>query len=419
MSSAEAPVVTVRVPLTPRLVELLSGEWRYVPILTAIALIWIFFGAMDPKFLSPRNLSNLSLQSIVTGTLALGLAQVLIIRQIDMSVAAVSGVAATITGQLLLVFDTSVWLAIAAGVLFGVAVGFLQARWITRTRAPGFLVTFGVSLILAAAQLLLPRTGQINLFGTDLTFLAGSCVHKFLSWGLVALAGAAFAVFRYLSVSDAIKAGLHVTVVKNVVAPTLAVLLVVAVAVAALNAHNGVPVALLLFILAIIVLSYVGSHTRFGIYLYAAGSNPSAVVRAGIKVDRIRIAAFMICGGFAAFGDILAASRLLGAIVGHGHAAARSDHGRRGGRHEPFRRQRLALVGLARSPGDHQHLQRNRPSGSGHRGQARDARHRPYPCDLDQLCRPQFLERPFGRGMSTARGRRRDPNLKPIEDERK
>lgn len=272
-----------------------------------------FFGALDPKFLSPRNLSNLSLQSIVTGTLALGLVPVLIIRQIDMSVAAVSGVAATITGQLLLVFDTSVWVAIGAGVLFGVAVGFLQARWITWTRAPGFLVTFGVSLILAAVQLLLlPRTGQINLFGTDLTFLAGSYVHKTLSWGLVAVAAIAFAVFRYLSVSDAIKAGLHVTVLKNVVVPTLAVLLVVAVAVAALNAHNGVPVALLLFIVAIIVLSYVGSHTRFGIYLYAAGSNPSAVVRAGIKVDRIRIAAFMICGGFAALGGILAASRLLG-----------------------------------------------------------------------------------------------------------
>jgi len=313
MSSAEAPIVKVRAPLTPRVVELLSGEWRYVPILAAIALIWIFFGAMDPKFLSPRNLSNLSLQSIVTGTLALGLVPVLIVRQIDMSVAAVSGVAATIAGQLLLVFDTSVWIAIAAGVLFGVAIGFLQARWITWTRAPGFLVTFGVSLILAAAQLLLlPRTGQINLFGTDLTFLAGSYVHRSLSWGLVAVAAAAFAIFRYLSVSDAIKAGLRVTILKNVVIPTIAMLVVVAVAVAALNAHNGIPVALLLFILAIIVLSYVGSHTRFGIYLYATGSNPSAVIRAGVKADSIRIAAFMICGGFAAFGGILAASRLLG-----------------------------------------------------------------------------------------------------------
>lgn len=63
MSSVEAPALTVRAPLMPRLIELLSGEWRYVPILAAIALIWIFFGLMDPKFLSPRNLSNLSLRA--------------------------------------------------------------------------------------------------------------------------------------------------------------------------------------------------------------------------------------------------------------------------------------------------------------------------------------------------------------------
>lgn len=58
----------------------LSGEGRYVPILTAIVLIWILFGVWDPKFLSPRNLSNLSLQNTVTGILTLGLVPVLIIR---------------------------------------------------------------------------------------------------------------------------------------------------------------------------------------------------------------------------------------------------------------------------------------------------------------------------------------------------
>jgi Branched-chain amino acid transport system / permease component len=149
MSSVEVPIAPARTPLAPRLVELLSGDWRYVPILTAIVLIWILFGVWDPKFLSPRNLSNLSLQSVVTGILALGLVPVLIIRQIDMSVAAVSAVAGTITGQMLIVFDAPVSLAIAAGVAFGAAVGFVQGRWITWTKTPGFLVTFGVSLILA------------------------------------------------------------------------------------------------------------------------------------------------------------------------------------------------------------------------------------------------------------------------------
>ena len=215
------PIAPGKAPLGPRIVELLSGDWRYVPILTAIVFIWILFGVWDPKFLSPRNLSNLSIQSVVTGILALGLVPVLIIRQIDMSVAAVSAVAGTITGQMLIVFDAPVWLAIGAGVAFGAAVGFVQGRWITWTKTPGFLITFGVSLILAAVQLrLLPATGQINLFGTDLTFLAGSYVDKLLSWVLVLLAVAGFAVFRYFYVSDALKAGLPVTVLKNVVAPT-------------------------------------------------------------------------------------------------------------------------------------------------------------------------------------------------------
>lgn len=133
-----------------------------------------------------------------------------------------------------------------------------------------------------------------------------------MSWGLVLLAIAGFAVFRYLYISDAIKAGLPVTIAKNVAGPTAIVLVVMAIAVGGLNRHNGVPVAVLIFLMAIIVLSYIGSHTRFGVYLYAMGANPSAVARAGIKVDRIRIAAFMICRAFAAFGGILAASRLLG-----------------------------------------------------------------------------------------------------------
>ena len=299
--------------LLPKLAGLISGEWRYVPIMVAIVLIWAFFGLLDPKFLSPRNLSNLSLQCIVTAMLALGLVPVLIIRQIDMSVAAVSAVAATIAGQLLIAQNVSVWVAIAAGVAFGGLVGLVQGRWITWTRTPAFLVTFGVSLILAAMQLmLLPATGQINLFGTDITFLAGSYIDKSLSWGLAAVAIVVFVAFTSMSVSDARKAGLARTNLKHVVVPTLIVGGVLAVVISALNRHNGVPVALLILITAIIVLSYIGKHTRFGVYLYATGANPSAVVRAGIKVDRIRMTAFVVCGAFAAFGGILAASRLLG-----------------------------------------------------------------------------------------------------------
>jgi D-xylose transport system permease protein len=173
-------------------------------------------------------------------------------------------------------------------------------------------VTFGVSLALAALQLfLLPVTGQINLYGTDIVVLAGAYLPAGLSWAIGLLATIAFAAFRLSAFMEARNAGLEVSA-RTVVLPTVLVLIGLAVVVGALNMHNGVPVALLLFVVPIIVLTYVGSHTRFGLYLYATGGNPSAVARAGIDVDRIRIAAFVICGMFAAFGGIVGASRLLG-----------------------------------------------------------------------------------------------------------
>jgi hypothetical protein len=46
MTSVEVPIAPARTPLAPGMVELLSGDWRYVPILTAIVLIWILFGVL-------------------------------------------------------------------------------------------------------------------------------------------------------------------------------------------------------------------------------------------------------------------------------------------------------------------------------------------------------------------------------------
>ena len=56
--------------------------------------------------------------------------------------------------------------------------------------------------------------------------------------------------------------------------------------------------------------SFVASSTKFGRYVYAVGGNPEAARRAGINVDRIRIACFMISSFMAGVGGIILASRL-------------------------------------------------------------------------------------------------------------
>ena len=50
--------------------------------------------------------------------------------------------------------------------------------------------------------------------------------------------------------------------------------------------------------------------TVFGRYLFAIGGNPIAARLSGVPVDRVRIVAFLLCGGMAGLAGFLLACRL-------------------------------------------------------------------------------------------------------------
>jgi D-xylose transport system permease protein len=85
---------------------------------------------------------------------------------------------------------------------------------------------------------------------------------------------------------------------------------VLAAVVAVLSADRGVPLLLVIFGALVVGTDLVLQHTVFGRWMYAVGGNAEAARRAGINVRRIRVIAFMAASFFAAFGGILAASRL-------------------------------------------------------------------------------------------------------------
>ncbi len=82
-------------------------------------------------------------------------------------------------------------------------------------------------------------------------------------------------------------------------------------AVAVLNSDRGVPLAVLILLAFVAGMDYVAKRTKFGRHVFAVGGNPEAARRAGIRVNRVRIAVFALCSSMAAIGGILAASRLL------------------------------------------------------------------------------------------------------------
>lgn len=299
--------------------ERLGNELRFVPVALGLVALFLFFATQSDVFLTSRNLNNLLVQSTVTGIIALGLVFVLLVGEIDLSVAAISGVASVLMAKMVVDAGMPIPIAIAFGVLAGVVIGALSGRWITLIGVPSFVVTLGVGLVLNGVQLtLLPRTGRYNLLNTGVEDLAATNLSGASAWAVVLIGIALFALVKLTTQRARARAGLPAPMMSGVIVPVGVVAVLLVAVLMFLHNMRGLPMPVVLFVALLGVMSYVVSETKFGLYLYAIGNNIEAARRAGIKVDRIKMAAFAIAGGMAAFGGILSASRILGVSVSSG-----------------------------------------------------------------------------------------------------
>jgi len=72
----------------------------------------------------------------------------------------------------------------------------------------------------------------------------------------------------------------------------------------------GLPLAGVIIVVFLVVLTYLAKRTTFGRHVYAVGGNAEAARRAGINVARIRIVVFIISSAMAAIGGIILAANV-------------------------------------------------------------------------------------------------------------
>lgn len=310
-------VTTVALPQRRRSFgELLSSDLRALPIVIGLVVLWVFFASQSDVFLTPRNLSNLLVQSTVVGIMALGLMFVLLVKEIDLSVAAINGVTSVFMAKLIVEYGFSPWIAVPIVIVIGAGIGSLSARWVTYVGVPSFVVTLGLGLALNGLQLiLLPATARYSLNGTGLERIALTNIAGPWVWVVLAIGIAAFAALVLSDVARRKKAGLETPLFQGVVMPIAAAAALGIVVVAILSAHQGIPLVVLIFAVLLGIGGYILKETQLGLFLYAVGNNDEAARRAGVKVPRIKMAAFAIAGGIAALAGVIAASRTLGVGV--------------------------------------------------------------------------------------------------------
>ena len=253
-----------------RWTRLLGGGWIFVLL---IALIVIFTILRPEQFGSSFNLSMLAINAAILLVLSVGQTFVIIAGGIDLSVGTVLVFASIASAQIMLrisgaaggtygttqggwgVVFVGLIVALASGAFWGAVNGALVAT----ARIPPLIVTLGTfGMALGFAQILTN--------GTDIRAVPEILV-------------------------DAIGSGALV----------------------------GVPVLVVIAAAVALVGAVVLHLTRFGVHVFAVGSDKEAARRAGIQVGRKLVAIYMLSGTLAGLAAMMSTARFATTTIG-GHA---------------------------------------------------------------------------------------------------
>ena len=297
-----------------------GGDMGALPAVFGLIVLCAVFTALRPAFLTPINIANLFTQGAQITVIAMGLVFVLLLGEIDLSAGFASGVCAAVLAVTLTVHGLPWYVAVVAALVTGMVIGTVLGTLVAKVGIPSFVVTLAGFLAFQGVVLLLVRGGtNISIRDEVILAIANRNLPPALSWALYAVGVAGYAAMLLLRAHRRRSRSLPADPMSLIALRIGAVAVIAGVVVYVLNLERslnplrislkGVPVVVPLIVLLLILWTFVLRRTAFGRHIYAVGGNAEAARRAGINVDRIKIACFVICSTMAAVGGIVAASR--------------------------------------------------------------------------------------------------------------
>ncbi|MFA7323154.1 MAG: ABC transporter permease [Candidatus Nanopelagicales bacterium] len=315
-----------------------GGDVGSLPaVLGLVALVVLFSVLQGETFFTALNFANLLNQGTAIIVLAMGLVFVLLLGEIDLSAGFAAGTCAAVLAVTLTNRQWPWPLALAAALITGLVIGFLIGLLVARLGIPSFVVTLAAFLGLQGVMLLIiGEGGTIPIQNEVLLAVMNNNMPVWAGWTLWAVVVLGFAAVTLRAILNRRKVGLQASSTSVWLAKVLAVAILLGVAVYLLNIQRqvvrpgrlactdtgavnepigcipviqGVPWAVLVVLVLLVILTFVLSRTSYGRHIYAVGGNSEAARRAGISVPGIKISCFMICSFMAAVAGVLLASR--------------------------------------------------------------------------------------------------------------
>ena len=235
---------------------------RYGTLLGFAAILVFFWVSLPDTFMTARNWLNISQQMSMLIVVAAGMTIVMVMSDFDLSVGSMASLAGIVVA-ILFTFDFSIWAAVAAALVIGLAAGAVNGALIAYVGILPFVATLATLTMLSGAAFVV--SGGKTISGRAIPGEFGDFARGGLplgGWGGVAVS-----------------------------IPNLTVVALV--------------VAVLVWVLL--------EQTTFGRRLYAIGGNMEAAHLSGVRVRRLKLIAFALTGLSASLAGIMYASRVASA----------------------------------------------------------------------------------------------------------
>ncbi|MFY0670616.1 MAG: ABC transporter permease [Aquiluna sp.] len=296
-----------------------NGDMGALPATGALLVLTALFAYLSPYFLTKLNFANLFVQAAQLTTLAIALVFVLLIAEIDLSAGVAAAVAMDVF-YLTTTFGVPWPIGLVSALMVGVILGLILGFFVAKVGVPSFVISLAFFLGLQGVALIL--LGDGGLFRVEVPEVRAIMNDTLPLWGGWLLLFVVVAISAGLGFYDRYRrsaSGLVNRPVSLLLIKLAFITVVGGVVIYVLNLNrsasdviqiSGVPIVIPIVLFIIFAGTFLLDRTKFGRHLYAVGGNPEAARRAGIKVVRIRITAFVITSSLAVVAGLFHVSRI-------------------------------------------------------------------------------------------------------------
>jgi len=211
--------------------------------------IMLVLGLLSPRFLTYNNLMNILEQSSILGIAAIGVTFTIIAGGIDLSVGSVIALCGALSAGFIVRSGIPAGPAILLAIAAGGGIGAVNGGLIIRGRVQPFVTTLAMMAIARGLTLIYTQGRPISGMGDAYVFIGSGDI-------------------------------------------------------------GFLPVPALIFVGVVVLTFWILTRTAFGIQVYAVGGNEETARLAGIKVNRVKMATYVISGMCAALAGVILAARL-------------------------------------------------------------------------------------------------------------